>query len=240
MSRRVQTVLFASGAAVLTLLVWSIGPSTLLDDAARTGWMFLVVLAVYGLAYLCNSWAWHLILADLGPRRPPFLRAFTSTVSGFSLNFITPLVNLGGEPFKAAAVAPWIGTRRAAGAVVLYQMLHTLAILLTYELALVVALVVLPFRVWLDALTATAFAVVGGLTWILFTAHQQGALERILNALHRIPLLSRIAPRIEPWRNTLVAMDQQVVGFYHRGRARFVLARRWSAWPAASFCSSSG
>jgi uncharacterized protein (TIRG00374 family) len=224
MSRRVQTVLFVAGAAVLTLLVWRIGPATLLEDAVRTGWMFLVVLAVYGVAYLANSWAWHLILADVGPRHPPFLRAFTSTVSGFSLNFITPLVNLGGEPFKAAAVAPWIGSRRAAGAVVLYQMLHTLAILLTYELVLAVAAIVLPFRVWLDALMATAFVVVGGLTWILFTAHRQGALERILDALHRIPLLSRMAPRIEPWRRTLVAMDQQVVDFYHRGRERFVFA----------------
>jgi uncharacterized protein (TIRG00374 family) len=223
MSRRVQTVLFVVGATVLTFLVWNIGPATLLDNAAQTGWMFGIILGVYGVAYLCNSWAWHLLLAD-APRRPPFWRAFTSTVSGFSLNFITPIVNVGGEPFKAAAVAPWVGTRRAAGAVVLYQMLHTLAILLTYEIVLVVALAVLPLNTFWKGLLVTAMAVVGGLTWLLFTAHRRGALEWILDALHRIPLLSSVAPRVEPWRQMLVEMDQQVVQFYERGRARFALA----------------
>jgi uncharacterized protein (TIRG00374 family) len=223
MSRRVQTLLFVVGATVLAFLVWNIGPVTLIDDAAQTGWMFGIILAVYGVGYVCNSWAWHLMLAD-APRRPPFWRAFTTTVSGFSLNFITPVVNVGGEPFKAAAIAPWVGALKAAGAVVLYQMLHTLAILLTYELVLVVAVTVLPLHTAWKGLLVIAMVAVGGLTWLLFTAHRRGALERILDVLPRVPLLSNAAPRLEPWRDMLVDMDGQVVRFYESGRARFVLA----------------
>src|SRR2546422_9908307 len=45
---------------------------------------------------------------------------------------MTPMVNVGGEPFKIAAVAPWLGLRRAAGSVVVYQILHTLGMLLSF------------------------------------------------------------------------------------------------------------
>ena len=155
---------------------------------------------------------------------PPFWRVFTATVSGFSINFITPLVNLGGEPFKAAAVAPWVGTRRAAGAVVLYQMLHTLAILLVYLLALGIALAVLPYQAWLLAVLLLATAIVGTLTLLLFAGHRRGVLEKALNLLHRLPLLSRLARLAEPLRDTLIEMDAQIVEFYRRDRARFFQA----------------
>src|SRR5260370_18006646 len=66
------------------------------------------------------------------PGRAPFWRTWAITVSSFALNFMTPLVNVGGEPFKIAAVAPWLGLRRAAGSAVLYQMLPTFGLLLSF------------------------------------------------------------------------------------------------------------
>src|SRR3989442_6664912 len=54
------------------------------------------------------------------------------------------MVNVGGEPFKIAAVAPWLGVRRAAGSVVLYQMLHTFGMLLSFLTAVVLGALFLP------------------------------------------------------------------------------------------------
>src|SRR5438132_14365106 len=71
-------------------------------------------------------------------------RAYAITVASFSLNFMTPMVNVGGEPFKIAAVAPWLGLRRAAGSVVIYQILHTLGMLLSFLTAVVLGALLLP------------------------------------------------------------------------------------------------
>src|SRR5256884_3556056 len=113
---------------------------------------------------------------------------------------MTPMVNVGGEPFKIAAVAPWLGLRRAAGSVVIYQILHTLGMLLSFLTAVVLGALLLPRNPAILASLALAFVVLAGLVLLLLTGHRRGGLERLLDLLHRIPLLGRLARRLESKR----------------------------------------
>ncbi|HYK82363.1 MAG TPA: lysylphosphatidylglycerol synthase transmembrane domain-containing protein [Gemmatimonadales bacterium] len=223
MSRKLQLLLFLGGSAIFAYLVARIGPTRLLADAAQTGWMFVPVLLLYGVVYLCNAAAWWLIMAA-EPARPPFWRTFAITVAGFGLNFLTPMVNVGGEPFKIAAVAPWLGVRRAAGTVVLHRMLHTFGLLLSFLTAVVLGALLLPGAPAVRASLAVAFAVLLGLTVLLLTGHRRGLLEQALNLLHKIPLLARLARRLEPQRAILALMDDQITQFYHHDPRRFARA----------------
>ena len=223
MSRRIQLLAFALGAAVFAYLVARIGVGHLLSDAARTGWLFLPIFLLYGVVYLCNAWAWWLTMAD-EPSHPPFWRTYAILAAGFSLNFVTPMVNVGGEPFKIAAVAPWLGLRRAAGSVVIYQILHTLGMLLSFLTALVLGVVLLPHSGPVLASLAVSFAVLSALTLLLLTGHRRGGLERLLDVMHRIPVVDHLARRLEPKRATLAQMDEQITDFYHRRPRRFVQA----------------
>jgi hypothetical protein len=222
-SRGLRLWLFAAGAAAFAYLVARIGVARLVADAARTGWMFAVILPLYGLVYLCNAAAWWLVMAG-EPRRPPFWRTYAITVSGFALNFVTPMVNVGGEPFKIAAVAPWLGLRRAAGSAVLYQMLHTLGLLLSFLTAVVLGALLLPPRPVVLGALAAAGAILAALVWLLLTGHRRGGLERALDLLHRVPLLDRLARRLEPRRAVLAELDAQITDFYHRAPRRFFQA----------------
>src|SRR5581483_7912545 len=136
MSRRARLLLFAAGFSVFIYLISRIGFGVLIADAARTGWMFIPILLLYGVAYACNAASWSVVMAGES-RRPPFWRVYLITVAGFSLNFVTPMVNVGGEPFRIAAVAPWLGTRRAAGSVIIHNVLRGLSYLLSWLTALV-------------------------------------------------------------------------------------------------------
>jgi lysylphosphatidylglycerol synthase-like protein len=222
-SRKLQLLLFVCGSAVFAYLVARIGVDQLLADAVRTGWLFVPIVLLYGVVCACNAGAWWLSMAD-EPSCPPFWRTYAITVAGFSLNFMTPMVNVGGEPFKIAAVAPWLGLRRAAGSVVIYQMLHTLGMLLSFLTAVVLGAVLLPPHPVIRASLAVAFVVLGALVLLLLTGHRYGGLERLLDLLHRLPLLDRLARRIEPKRATLGQMDEQITEFYHRRPGRFVQA----------------
>ncbi len=223
MSRRLQLLLFAAGSAVFAFLVARIGVDKLLADAARTGWLFVPIFLLYGVVYLCNAWAWWLTMVD-EPSHPPFWRSYAIIVAGFSLNFMTPMVNVGGEPFKIAAVAPWLGVRRAAGSVVIYQMLHTLGMLLSFVTAVVLGIVLLPRNPAIVAGLVLALVVLAALVLLLLTGHRQGGLERLLDLLHRVPLLARVAHCLEPRRATLAQMDEQITDFYHRRPRRFFQA----------------
>src|SRR6266567_2028833 len=81
---------------------------TIVTNARQAGWVFIPLLGLTGVMYLCHGAAAWLMLAP-EPRRPSFCRTWAITVSGFSINYVTPMVNLGGEPYKAAVLAPWIG-----------------------------------------------------------------------------------------------------------------------------------
>jgi uncharacterized protein (TIRG00374 family) len=219
-SRRIQLGLFAVGAALFALLVRRIGPSQIADNAAAVGWLFLPILLLYGVAYACNVVAWRLTMGT-GSARPGFWRTYAITVSGFSLNFITPMINAGGEPFRMAALAAWLGSRRAASSVVLHKMLHSLALLLVWLTALLLALAMLPRTAPVVAPIAVALTAVTALAALVLTGHQRGGLAHLLDLLHRLPLLDRLARKLEPKRPALVEMDEQIAEFYHASPGRF-------------------
>jgi uncharacterized protein (TIRG00374 family) len=223
MSRRLQVVFFVFGAALFTFFVSRLGLAVIIADARRTGWMLLPLVLLTGVVYLCQTTASWLVLAG-EPNRPPFWRLYAITLSGFSLNFITPMVNLGGEPYKVAALSGWLGTRRATGFVVLYQMLHSLAMVTVSATALLLAVVLLPEEPALRGAIAVALAGMVLFAAVLFWAHRHGGLERLLDLLHKLPLLGRLARRLEPQRATLALLDEQITRFYHADRRRFFLA----------------
>ena len=223
MSRKLQLLLFVVGAAVFAYLLARSGARQLLADAAQTGWMFAPIVLLYGVVCACNAGAWLLIMAG-EPTAPSFWRTWAITVSSFSLNFMTPLVNVGGEPFKIAAVAPWIGLRRAAGSALLFQMLHTFGLLLSFLTAALLGLIFLPRTPAIVTTLAVTVVVLTALILLLLTGHRRGGLERTLDLLHRAPLIRGLARWLEPKRSTLASLDTQITQFYHASPRRFFQA----------------
>lgn len=215
--------LFVLGAALFAYLVAGIGVGRLAADAAATGWMIVPIVLLFGVVHACSTQAWRLTLQD-DPGRPAFWRAYAMLVAGTALNYVTPLVNAGGEPYRVAALAAWVGTRRAAGSVLLHRMLHALATLLVWLTALLLAFVLLPRDRTTAVLLAVAATVLLSLLALLVLAHRHGLLGRVLDLMPRIPLLDRLARVIEPRRAVIAALDQQITDFYHRERRRFLAA----------------
>ena len=223
MSRKLQAGLFVVGAALFAYLVAQTGIGRLANDAARTGWLFLPIVSLYALVYACSARAWRLTMKS-DPSKPAFWRTYAILVSSGALNVLTPLVNLGGEPYRVAAATPWIGKRRSAGSVILHRMLHALGYVLVWLTALILAIVLLPSGAAPKLLFALAGAVLLGLIALLLFGHRRGVLERVLDWLQRVPLVRRLATRLEPRRALLVDLDSQITDFYHHHRRRFLQA----------------
>jgi uncharacterized protein (TIRG00374 family) len=225
MSRTWQAVLFVAGATVFAYLVAQIGLGQLASDAARTGWVFIPIVGLYALVFACSARAWQLIMAS-DPQRPGFWRTCVVLIAASSLNFLTPLINAGGEPYRVAAMVPWLGKRRAAGSVILHRLLHSFTYVLVWLTADVLALILLPAGT--PPLIYGLLAVVGllilGILALFLSAHRRGLLERMLNGMHRVPLVRRLAARLEPKRPLLVELDTQITDFYHHHPRRFIQA----------------
>ncbi|PYO88291.1 MAG: hypothetical protein DMD58_12755 [Gemmatimonadetes bacterium] len=224
MSRPLQLALFLLGATIFGYLVAQIGVAQLVSDAERTGFMFVPIVLLYALVYACSARAWQLTMGD--SERPSFWRTYAVTISAGALNFLTPVVNAGGEPLRVAALAPWLGKRRAAGSVILHRMLHSFTYVLVWFTAIVLALALLPretpnvVRVILGVMGLLLLGVIA----LFMSAHRSGALERVLNWMSRVPLVRRLAVLLERKRALLIELDRQITEFYHRQPGRFAKA----------------
>lgn len=223
MSRKLRFAIFAAGLLLFVWLVARVGPAALLEDARRAGWMILPILLVYAVTYAGFAAAWWLALGG-APRRPGFAEICTISTSGFALNYLTPFVNLGGEPYKAAAVSAAVGPRRAAGSVVVYNVLHTMSHMLIWLLAIVLAAVLMPRSPLFLAALAVTGAVLVVLLGVLVSARRTGLLTPILAVLGWIPFAGRLRRAVLARRDALNEVDGHIVGFFRERPGRFFLA----------------
>ena len=74
--------------------------------------------------YLMNAWAWRVIIQGGGPCMVGFMQLLNLTVSGFALNYATPVGLLGGEAYRIMELSKYIGVQRATSTVILFAMMH--------------------------------------------------------------------------------------------------------------------
>jgi uncharacterized protein (TIRG00374 family) len=226
-SRKLQLAVFAAGLAIFAILVYRAGVPGLIHSLKAARWALLPAVLAWGAVYACNTVAWRLLI-DNGPPPGlpsiPFGRAYAITVSSFALNYVTPMISLGGEPFRVAAAAEYLGGRRAASSVVSFRIVHTLGQLLFWLTAIPIAYVVVP-KSWrmTVALIVLCLALLG-ITILLLGLFRHGFVEKALDVLHRIPGFRRLANKIEPRRASLVAIDDRMADLYAHHRRRLLSA----------------
>jgi uncharacterized protein (TIRG00374 family) len=232
MSRRVRLLVFSAGLVFFVILITQAGLHGLLTTLRRTGWAFVAIVGVWGLVYASNTLAWlqliHASEARLGRDGShasiPFLQAYAISVASFAINYATPFVALGGEPFRVAAAAQWIGTDRAAASVVSFRVTHTLGQVIFWLIAVPVAWILLPPATVTHAILSVATLVFIAIAAFLVSLFRRGFVVRALDTLRHLPLLRRLAPRLERVRPTLEHIDSQMAVLTEGQRSRFVTA----------------
>jgi uncharacterized protein (TIRG00374 family) len=223
-SRKVQLAAFLLGVTAFSLIIHRVGLAGLLRSLQAARSAVLPAVLSWAVVYACSTLAWEQLASDERGPPIPYLRAYAISVASFALNYVTPMVALGGEPFRIAAASDWMPTPRAVSSVVSFRMVHTLGELLFWLTAVPIAFVVLPHRL---ATTLILCAVVLGLlavTSLIVAMFRHGFVERALDFAPRIPLLRALARRIEPRRASLIAVDEQMATLYHDRRPRLLAA----------------
>lgn len=226
MSPKARILLMVVGAGLAGLVVWHSGPAALLAGVRSSGWIVPVLVVAWGFVYLGNAIAWRYLIAGTAPSLP-LDRAFTITVSAFSLNYATPLASFGGEPVKAALAAGALGGPRATASVIAYRLLHTLSHLLVNLAVLVPAFALFPRTPLVWAGLAAIGAGMGLIVWFVVGRHRRGLLVDLAAVLGRLRGLGALARRLLPSRERLEELDHHLTDTYRERPDQFRAALGW-------------
>lgn len=223
MSRQVRLGLLLLGVAVVSLMVWKAGPTAIWESLRGSLWVILALIPLWITIYLLNAFAWRQ-LTSAGGAPIPLLQAFRMTVIAFAVNYSTPFLSFGGEPLKVMAATPALGRRRAVGSIVAFRILHALVHVVWFLVALIPAAILLPKTTVAVVSIVVIGAVLVAITVFLLSRHREGLALQLLNIIRRIPLLKRLASKLEHQAEAFHEIDRHVTEVFKQAPGRFYLA----------------
>ena len=118
-------LIFGIVAIVIMLCTFDMEYGELWDNLKRAGMWLPAVIGLWVFIYWLNALAWFIIIRDGKKGSPiPFWKVYKLTISGFALNYATPVGLMGGEPYRIMELTPYVGASKATSSVILYVMMH--------------------------------------------------------------------------------------------------------------------
>ncbi|WP_104381012.1 lysylphosphatidylglycerol synthase transmembrane domain-containing protein [Sphingobacterium sp. HMA12] len=231
MGSKVYKVLFMLiGVGTLAYMIHAMGVQEIWTNLEKIGWWFLPVLGSWAVLYWMNAMAFKAIIQE--PQLPqtdvPFWKVLQLTVSGYAINYITPFVALGGEPYRIIELKNYVGGSKAGSSVLLYGVMHILSHILFWVVSVFLILWFVPASTLVDVACAVIFVMAIVCTWLFTKFYKKGITVSLLRALSRLPLVGKkINNLLEAKFETLNDVDQQVKNLFQNRRGRFYTALFW-------------
>ena len=126
MKNKYRNIFLAFGivAVLIMIFTFDMDYQELWANLKRAGVYLPLVLLLWLFVYLINTTSWYIIIRSGGKPGFSFARLYKFTVTGFALNYVTPVGLMGGEPYRIMELKPYIGVERATSSVILYVMMH--------------------------------------------------------------------------------------------------------------------
>ncbi|MBS4036198.1 MAG: flippase-like domain-containing protein [Ignavibacterium sp.] len=220
MNKKAKTILFIVGLVIFIFLINEFGVENILSNIQKTGWWLLPIIAIWFFVYILNAFAWRLIL-KIHRDKFSFGEILSILISGFSINYITPVVNLGGEPYKVFALKNKLGTHHAVSSVVLYSMLHFLSSFVFWIIAILLVFFSLSLTSEMKIIFGSAFIIALSGIWFFYSRHKKGIFGGVVKLVPKLPFTKKLVDKLKLKTESLSIIDNQIIGFYSNNKSDF-------------------
>src|SRR5574344_1689034 len=229
MKKKYQNIFFIFGAVVLAVMLTQLPFATVWKDLQHAGYWFFPVMALWALLYIIKTTSSYLIIKSgrKGKLEVGFWFLYKLTISGFALNYTTPVGLMGGEPYRIMALSPKIGTERASSSVILYAMTHIFSHFWFWFLSVLLYLVLRPVNLVMGSLlTVIAVFCLLGL-WFFIKGYKDGIAMRVMKILRHFPGAKKWARNfLEKHQEQIDTIDRQIAALHQQNRRTFISAVR--------------
>ena len=231
MKKHWRDLFFICGVAavVLMLLTFDADWNRVKEVLRQAGMWFPAIVILWSFIYLMNACSFGLIINDGTHNRVPSGKIFQLTVSGYALNYVTPLGLMGGEPYRILELKEYVGGKKATSAVILYSMMHICSHF-CFWLSAVVLYVVLHFCVgskyllngWMCGMLGVMTVVFACVLWFFSLGYKYGFVVKVFGLLSHIPLVKKWAANyLDKHRSDLEDVDSRIAFLHTQRRAPF-------------------
>ena len=230
MSARLRNVFFLLGLGSVVIMVVNFDMTfdVIATNLVRAGRWFVLACLLWVGVYSINALAWRAIIHDGNhSERIPFWRILKFTITGFSLNTVTPVGLMGGEPYRIMELKPYVGVERATSSTLLYVMMHIFSHFWFWVLSVVLYLVCYPhlLNLPMGILLALTAAFCATAIYLFMRGYKKGFTLRLMQLLTHIPFIKRWATTFcADQRATLERIDQQIAALHATRPATFYFA----------------
>lgn len=229
--KRLNNLFFLCGVAavVIMLLTFEVSFIELWQHLCRAGYWLIPIIGIWIAIYGINALSWQCIIkGNTNPEeKVSFWRIFKLTITGYALNYATPVGGLGGEPYRIMELSKDISKEHAASSVILYAMMHIFAHFWFWFSSIFIYLALVAIGdLPLTTATAIILAIIAVFCLIAFylfsRGYRNGLVVKIVRLLGKIPGLKGWSGRMltnhgEAFRN----VDAQIAALHRQDKRHF-------------------
>jgi len=229
--QRLNNLFFVIGivAVVVMMFTFDVSFAELWQHLTRAGYWLIPILGVWIFIYGMNAVAWNCIIkSNCAPdEHVNFMRVFKLTVTGYALNYATPVGGLGGEPYRIMELSKDISAEHATSSVILYAMMHFFAhFWLWFTSVFFYLALVVTGDVPLTPTIATVLLIIVVFCLLAFyvfsRGYKNGLVVRMIRWLGKVPGLKGWSQRfLDRHTETLQHIDQQIASLHKQDKRAF-------------------
>ena len=229
--QRLNNLFFIIGvvAVVVMLFTFDVSFVELWQHLCHAGYWLIPIIGVWFLVYGLNALAWQATIeGNLGGKAPvSFWRIYRLTITGYALNYATPVGGLGGEPYRIMELSKDIDKEHATSSVILYAMMHFFAHFWFWFISIFIYLALvfagdLPINTFIGTVLGI-IVVFCLLAFYLFSkGYRNGLVKYVLGVVAHIPGLKKWMLRF--WGRHAEAIeniDKQIASLHGQNKKAF-------------------
>jgi uncharacterized membrane protein YbhN (UPF0104 family) len=222
--RLYKILFFALGVLTLGYMVYGLGAAVIWTNIQKTGIWFVPVIGSWLVIYVLNAMAFKAIIqeSNLPESNLSFWKVLRLTISGYAINYITPFVALGGEPYRIMELKPALGIQKATSSVLLYSLMHMFSHVLFWLVSILLIIAYVPMNDMI--LVACGAMLFFGLLlgyWFM-KVYKNGFTVSTIRLLTRMPFVKNKAKTFAAEKSeTLQEVDNQIRILYADRKPRF-------------------
>jgi hypothetical protein len=230
--QRLNNLFFFVGvlACVVMLFTFDVSFVELWQHLCHAGYWLIPIIGVWLFIYAINAWSWFTIIKskchDTG-ERVSFWRVYRLTITGYALNYATPVGGLGGEPYRILELSKNVSKQHATSSVILYAMMHFFAHFWFWFSSIFIYLALaavgdLPINATIGALLGIVIIFCLIAFYIFSKGYRNGLVVNVLRWIGYIPGLKGWSRRFrESHAESLRNIDEQIASLHAEDKRAF-------------------